>query len=77
MGCEVIQLFFSFVFYYFIHLFILPDSKISLSQELMAEGPDIVKLISGKERKGKYTKISKNTPGLVWQLLVLSKIIVI
>ena len=43
----------------------------------MAEGPDIVKLISGKERKGKYTKISKNTPGSVWQLLVLSKIIVI
>ena len=51
MGCEVIQFFFPFVFYYFIHLFILPDSKISLSQELMAEGPDIVKLISSPMSK--------------------------
>ena len=46
MGCEVIQLYFLLYFTsYFIHLFILPDSKTSLSQELMAEGPDIVKLI--------------------------------
>ena len=46
MVCEVIQLYFLLYFTsYFIHLFILPNPKTSLSQELMAEGPDIVKLI--------------------------------